>query len=149
MFALQTFQRCLQNSYPLLELVCAKDYTYSSGSDHNIQFNCFSSHCQRFFNSANICYSLLNVSELSKAKVALQTVCRHLQSSFVFIWAHLRHKTRSPFGLSEASGHSLACQKPEGGGFANVFCWPLRAILKLRQFFCHKQVLFELEQHQQ
>ena len=30
------------------------------------------------------------------------------------------------FDLSEASGHPLASQKHQRGGFLTVFCWPLR-----------------------
>ena len=51
-----------------LGLSVPKDYSFSSlglvcatKPDHNIQFKSFSSPCQRFFNSANVCYSLLKV----------------------------------------------------------------------------------------
>ena len=52
----QTFRRYLENGYYSFGLVCSTIF------NHNIKFKSFSSPWQRFFNSAILCYNLLNVN---------------------------------------------------------------------------------------
>ena len=91
---------------------------YTTRSDHNIQFKSLSSPCQRFLNSAIVCYSLLKCQLVPKA-------LQKPEVRWLYRLSKGANKASLPsLGLVCTTRYPSVCQKPQRGHFSTVFSWP-------------------------